>query len=74
LALPGPQEPRGSKLSTIAWHHRSFGGEEVPAYSAQFVYRPRYEALFGLGRRVLQSVSRGGKVIAAGVTVISGGS
>jgi hypothetical protein len=72
--LPGPEQPQGSKLATIAWHHRSFGGEEVPAYSAQYVYRRRQEAIFALGRRIIHRAGRGGKVIAAGVTVISGGS
>jgi hypothetical protein len=72
--LPGPEQPQGSKLATIAWHHRSFGGEEVPAYSAQFVYRRRQEAIFSLGRRILHRAGRSGNVIAAGVAVISSGS
>jgi hypothetical protein len=71
--LPRPEQPRGSKLATIAWHHRSFGGEEVPAYSAQFVYRHRQEAIYVLGRRILGRARRGGKVIGLGATAISAG-
>lgn len=72
--LPRPEDPRSSKLATIAWHHRSFGGEEVSAYSGEFVYRRGREVLFALGRGLLDRAGRGGKVIAAGVTVVSGGS
>lgn len=56
--LPAPELSTRSKLATIAWHHRSFGGEEVPAYSGQFTYRRTREAMFALGHEILVRAGR----------------
>jgi hypothetical protein len=56
--LPEPGQPRRSKLATIAWHHRSFGGEEVPAYAGQFIYRRGREAVVALAREILTRTGR----------------
>jgi hypothetical protein len=64
--LPSADEPSRSKLATIAWHHRSFGGEEVPAYSGQIIYRPKREAAFSLARRILVRTGRVEPIFSAG--------
>ncbi len=56
--LPEPGRPLRPKLATIAWHHRSFGAEEVPAHSGQFIYRHGREAVFALARQILVRTGR----------------
>jgi hypothetical protein len=56
--LPEPGQPVSPKMSSIAWHHRSFGGDEVPAYSGQFTYRRGREAVFSLIRQTLVRMGR----------------
>ena len=56
--LPEPGQRPRAKLASIAWHHRSFGGEEVPAYSGQFVYRRGREAVFDFARQILARTGR----------------
>jgi hypothetical protein len=57
--LPDRGQPVSPKLASIAWHHRSFGGEEVPAYVGQFVYRRGRETMFALGRQLLRTLRTG---------------
>ncbi len=56
--LPEPGQPVRPKMASIAWHHRSFGGVEVPAYIGQFNYKPTQEAVLGLVRQVLVRAGR----------------
>jgi hypothetical protein len=56
--LPEPGQPVRPKMASIAWHHRSFGGDEVPAYSGQFNYKPVREAALALVRQALVRTGR----------------
>lgn len=50
--VPPPGQPVPPKLATIADHQRSLGADEVPAFSGEFVYRPRREAVVALAQRM----------------------
>ena len=56
--LPIGGQPVSRKMASIAWHHRSFGGEEVPAYRGELVFRRGREFVFGLARQVLARAGR----------------
>lgn len=56
--LPIPGQSVSPKLGRIAWHHRSFGGDEVPAYGGELVYRRWREAVFALTRQLLVRARR----------------
>jgi len=56
--VPAPHQPVSPKLATIAWHHRSFGGDEVPAYRGELVFRRGREAVFALAREALARMGR----------------
>lgn len=66
--LPVPGQPSPPKLAAIAWYHRSFGCEEVPAFAGEFHYRRRREAVHTL----LRGIARWRREAASGLTSRAG--